>query len=80
MFNTTMESMFKVHSLTGQEFDDLSHLFLEADLKNPVSLVDHQTLEAVVDEPRCVLGEKEFCVNLFRERGFKSGISNYLCF
>ena len=78
-----MEAMFKVHSLTGQEFDDLSHLFLEADLKNPVSLVDHQTLEAVVDKPLRVLGEKrgeKGFVNLFRERGFKSGISNYLCF
>ena len=47
----------------------MSHLFLEADLKNPVSLVDHQTLEAVVDKPLRVLGEKrDLCKSIQRER------------
>ena len=35
---------------TGQQFDDLLHLLLEADVENPVGLVDHQTLQVLVHE------------------------------
>ena len=41
--------------LTGQQFDDLFHLVLEADVEDTVRLVDDQTLEVLEQEAGGVL-------------------------
>lgn len=41
--------------LTWKKLDDLTHLLLEADLKNSVRLVDDEALEVLVHKSLCVL-------------------------
>ena len=41
--------------LTGQQFDDLFHLVLEADVEDAVGLVDDQTLQVLEEEAGRVL-------------------------